>query len=81
MSEKKKQANQDLDLDWLEEDPLGLNEEMPVVAFECLDCGKEDEVPDFVVEEFGYDLKKGEEVEIECPFCGGTMKQARKNSR
>ncbi|MCQ2008601.1 hypothetical protein NOM01_01190 [Sporolactobacillus sp. STSJ-5] len=31
---KEKRANQELGLDWLEEDPLGLNEEMPVIAFE-----------------------------------------------
>ncbi len=27
-------------------------------------CGKEDEVPEYVVEEFHYDLKEDEEVEV-----------------
>lgn len=81
MTDKKKQGKENLDLSWLEEDPLGLEEEIQTIRFKCLDCGKEDEVPDFVVDEFGYGLEKGEEVEIECPFCGGTMKQARKGPK
>lgn len=65
-------------LKWLEEDdPFGLEEEMVILTFKCKDCGKEDEVPEYVVEDFYVDLNEGEEVEIECPFCGGTMLQAR----
>jgi hypothetical protein len=33
-----------------------------------LDYGKEDEVPEYVVEEFHNDLKENEEVEVVCPF-------------
>lgn len=65
-------------LKWLEEDdPFGLEEEMIILTFKCKDCGKEDEVPEYVVEDFCVGLKDGEEVEIECPFCGGTMLRAR----
>jgi uncharacterized Zn finger protein len=64
-------------LKWLkEDDPFGLDEEMIILTFKCKDCGKEDGVPEYVVEEFSVDLNKGEQVEIECPFCGGTMHQA-----
>lgn len=63
---------------WLEEeDPFGLNEEMKLVLFKCLDCGGNDEVPDYIIGEFSVDLKKGEEVEIHCPHCEGTMIEAR----
>lgn len=48
-----------------------------MLLFECIDCGGKDEVPDFVVEEFSFDLKKGEEVETVCPFCNGTMRRAK----
>ncbi|MFC7394545.1 hypothetical protein ACFQRG_16440 [Scopulibacillus cellulosilyticus] len=69
-------------LKWLEEeDPLGLDEEITTIIFKCLDCGKEDEVPDFVVEEFQFDLEKHEEVEVVCPFCEGTMRRAKKNPK
>lgn len=34
------------------------------------------EVPNFVVYEFSYYLKKGDEVEAVCPFCHGTIRQA-----
>lgn len=61
------------------DDPFGLNEEIKIIIFKCLDCGKEDEVPEYVVDEFHFDLKKGEEVELVCPFCNGTMRRARKN--
>ncbi|SHP75980.1 Uncharacterised protein [Mycobacteroides abscessus subsp. abscessus] len=64
-----------------EDDPFGLNEEIKMVIFKCLDCGKEDAVPEYVVEEFHYDLKKDEEVEVVCPFCHGTMRRARKNPK
>ncbi|SDC52093.1 hypothetical protein [Shouchella lonarensis] len=66
-------------LPWLkegEEDPF-LMEEDVLVIFKCLDCGKEDEVPDFVVDEFAYGLSEGEEVEVVCPYCNGTMREAR----
>lgn len=75
-----KNIEQDDLLKWMdEEDPFGLNEEMEFITFKCIDCGKEDEVPDYVVEEFHFDLKENEEVEVVCPFCNGTMRQARKD--
>lgn len=52
-----------------------------LIKFKCLDCKKEDEVPDFVVDEFAYDLEKDEEVEVECPFCNGTMREAKENPK
>ena len=65
-------------LKWLEEeDPFGLNEEIKTITFKCTDCGKEDEVPDFVVGELSFDLKENEEVETVCPYCEGTMRKAR----
>ena len=36
--------------------------------FTCIDCGKEDEVPNYVVEEFHFDLEENEEVEVVCPL-------------
>jgi hypothetical protein len=60
-----------------EDDPFGLNEDIKILLFKCLDCGKEDEVPEYVVEEFHYDLKENEEVEVACPFCNGTMRRAK----
>ncbi|MGM0878255.1 MAG: hypothetical protein ACQEWV_27005 [Bacillota bacterium] len=79
MSRNKEQDEMSKDLlKWLEEeDPFGLNEEIKTLTFKCIDCGKEDEVPDYVVEEFSFDLKENEEVEILCPFCEGTMQLAR----
>ncbi|MED4018458.1 hypothetical protein [Sutcliffiella cohnii] len=53
------------------------DEDDEMLLFECIDCGGKDEVPDFVVEEFSFDLKKGEEVETVCPFCNGTMRRAK----
>jgi hypothetical protein len=44
-----------------------------------MDCGKEDDFPEYVVEEFHFDLKENEEVEVVCPFCNGTMRRARKD--
>jgi hypothetical protein len=65
-------------LKWLEEDdPFGLNEEIKIIIFKCVDCRKEDEVPEYVVEEFHFDLKENEEVEVVCPFCNGIMRRAR----
>jgi hypothetical protein len=69
-------------LKWLEEeDPFGLNEDINTILFKCKDCRKEDDVPDFVVADFQVDKKKGEEVEIECPFCGGTMLRAKESPK
>ncbi|MFB6468702.1 hypothetical protein ACE38V_18215 [Cytobacillus sp. Hz8] len=48
--------------------------EIKILLFKCMDCGKEDEVPEFVVEEFHFDLEEDEKVEVVCPFCNGTMK-------
>ena len=75
-----KNKEQDDFLKWLdEEDPFGLNEEIKILIFKCLKCGKEDEVPEYVVEEFHYDLNKDEEVEVVCPYCNGAMRQAGKD--
>lgn len=81
MAQNKEQDELNKDyLKWLEEsDPFGLNEDIKIIIFKCLDCGKEDEVPEYVVEEFEYDLKENEEVEVVCPFCNGTMRRARKD--
>lgn len=77
-----KNKEQDDLLKWLEEDdPFGLNEEIKIITFKCIDCGKEDEVPEYVVEEFSFDLEKNEEVEVVCPFCDGTMRQAKKGPK
>ncbi|MFD1038221.1 hypothetical protein ACFQ3N_07325 [Virgibacillus byunsanensis] len=74
----KKQDDSSKDLDWLnEEDPFGLDEEMEIVTFKCLDCKKTDEVPEYIIGEFSVDLNKGEEVELHCPYCNGTMIEAR----
>lgn len=59
------------------DDPFGLNEDIEVLIFKCIDCGKEDEVPEYVVEEFHFDLEENDEVEVVCPFCHGTMRRAR----
>lgn len=59
------------------DDPFGLNEEIKMLIFKCIDCGEEDEVPEYVVEEFHFDLEENEEVEVVCPFCNGTMHRAR----
>ncbi|UOQ92758.1 hypothetical protein MUO14_20445 [Halobacillus shinanisalinarum] len=54
-----------------------LDEELVIVEFECIDCKKTDDVPDYIIDECSLDLKKGEEVELECPFCHGTMIKAK----
>ncbi len=81
MTKNKEQDELNKDfLKWLEEDdPFGLNEEIKIIIFKCLDCGKEDEVPEYVVEEFHFDLKENEELGVVCPFCNGTMRRARKD--
>lgn len=80
MSKRKEQDEIDKALTKMldEDDPFGLNDDIITVTFKCLDCGEEDEVPDFVVEEFSFDLKKGQVVETVCPYCEGTMRRARK---
>ena len=55
----------DDDLDWLDDDPFGLDEEMKIVIFKCLDCKKTDEVPEYIIGEFSVDKKEGEEVQQE----------------
>jgi hypothetical protein len=77
MSKNKKQDEENKDLKWLDaKDPFGIDDEEIFIAFKCIDCGEEDEVPDYVVEEFSFDLKKDEVVEVVCPFCEGTMREA-----
>jgi hypothetical protein len=54
---------------------FGIEEtEDQIIEFQCIDCGCIDEVPDFVVGEFSIDLKTGEEVEMVCPSCNGTLR-------
>ncbi|EST11294.1 hypothetical protein P343_13065 [Sporolactobacillus laevolacticus DSM 442] len=36
-----------------------MDEETQMANFSYLECRKEDEVPDFVIEAFGYGLEKG----------------------
>jgi hypothetical protein len=40
-----------------------------------VECGCIDPVPEFIVGEFSYDLEPGEEVEMFCPKCNGTMRR------
>ena len=85
MSSKKEPDNKVDRLPWLQEgdeDPfsdggLFTMEDDELIRFICMDCKGEDEVPDFVVDEFSYDLSEGEEVETVCPHCHGTMRMAR----
>lgn len=83
MVNQKKQDSLPEELDeWLdEEDPFGLNEEIKTVLFKCLDCKGTDEVPEYIIGEFSVDKNKGEEVELHCPHCNGTMIEARKNPK
>lgn len=37
---------------------IDMEEEDETILFKCIDCGEEDEVPDFIVDEYSYDLKK-----------------------
>lgn len=54
---------------------FGIEEtEDQIIEFQCIDCGCIDEVPDFVIGEFSVDLKTGEEVEMVCPSCNGTLR-------
>ncbi|MDQ0220711.1 hypothetical protein ELQ35_01980 [Peribacillus cavernae] len=69
-------------LKWLdEEDPFGLNEDIKTILFTCLECGEEDDIPEYVVHEFQVVLKRNEEVETVCPVCGGTMRRAGKSPK
>ncbi len=79
MVNPKKQDNLLDDLDeWLDgEDPFGLNEEIELVLFKCLDCNGTDEVPEYLIGEFSVDKNKDEAVELHCPHCNGTMIEAR----
>ncbi|GIN90192.1 hypothetical protein J6TS1_01670 [Siminovitchia terrae] len=61
-----------------EEDSFGLDEEIKTILFICIGCGEEDDVPEFVVQEFQEDKKQNEEVETICPRCNGAMRRARK---
>ncbi|MDA8335991.1 MAG: hypothetical protein M0Z41_13590 [Peptococcaceae bacterium] len=73
----RKKGNQE----WLEELTeferaiLGIGEET-YYNYRCPQCGYEQEVPDFVVDEFAaYDeLPPGVMPELECGNCGGTLK-------
>lgn len=76
MGNRKEQDELNKDfLEWLEDDPLGLNEEVKLVLFQCLDCKGTDEVPEYIIGEFSVD-KSREEVELHCPHCNGTMIEA-----
>ncbi|KKE77722.1 hypothetical protein DTX80_11170 [Bacilli bacterium] len=78
LSNKKGRDNSAENLGWLnEDDPFGLNEEIKMVIFKCIDCNKTDEVPEYIIGEFSVDKKEGEEVELHCPYCNGTMLEAR----
>jgi hypothetical protein len=54
------------------------NEPEVYLDFECIECGCIDPVPEFIIGEFSVDLKKGEEVEMHCPECDGTMRRKKK---
>lgn len=63
--------------DWMDEDdPFGLKEKIELVLFKCLDCGGTDEVPEYIIGEFSVDKNNRGEVELHCPHCNGTMKEA-----
>ncbi|MCO7127521.1 hypothetical protein NIE88_17325 [Sporolactobacillus shoreicorticis] len=78
MNEKKKRDERDLE--WLGEDSLS-EQRTNIITFQCQNCDKEDDIPDFVVDEFNYDREADQELEVACPYCGGTMKQARKSPK
>ncbi|HEY0828608.1 MAG TPA: hypothetical protein VGE40_10970 [Bacilli bacterium] len=71
--EKKQQVRAYDDMEGIEEEFLGLNEPEVFIDFVRLVCGCIDPVPEFIIDEFSWDLKKGEEVEMCCPKCNGTM--------
>jgi hypothetical protein len=45
-------------------DPFGLDDDMKIIIFKCLDCGQKDKASVYVVDEFHYDLKVNEEIEV-----------------
>ncbi|WP_078429228.1 hypothetical protein [Alkalihalobacterium alkalinitrilicum] len=60
--------------------PLGegspIKLESEITIFKCLDCKKEDEIPNFIIENFHDDDLEGTievEIEVTCPYCEGTM--------
>ncbi|HEX6922958.1 MAG TPA: hypothetical protein VF149_03975 [Bacillales bacterium] len=62
------------------DDLFGLNDKEEIIMFQCVDCGGMDPVPEFVVGEFSFELEEGEEVEVECPKCNGTMRRAKEKA-
>jgi hypothetical protein len=67
---------------WLEKEaPFGLHKEIKTILFTFLDCGKEDDVPEGVVQEFWVGKKSNEGVETECPKCGEPMHRAKKDPK
>jgi hypothetical protein len=68
------------DMENIDEEFLGLNEPEIFIDFVCLACGCIDPVPEFIVGEFSYDLKKGQEVELFCPKCNGTMRRKKEKA-
>lgn len=77
LANQRKQDKSEIDK-WLNEgDPFGLDEEMEIVLFKCLDCHGTDEVPEYIIGEFSVDKNKGEEVELHCPHCNGAMIRTR----
>ncbi|WP_246206608.1 hypothetical protein [Virgibacillus ihumii] len=79
MANQRKQDKSSLEIDkWLDEvDPFGLDEDMEIVLFKCLDCHGTDEVPEYIIGEFSVDKNKGDEVKLHCPHCNGTMIEER----
>lgn len=72
MAEKKGNQHDD----FLEfEDWFSINEQKEEFPFRFIDCGCIDPVPASIMGEFSYDLKEGEEVEMHCPECNGTMRK------
>ncbi|SFB01358.1 hypothetical protein SAMN04488072_105135 [Lentibacillus halodurans] len=79
LANQRKQDKSSIEIDKRleEEDPFGLDEDMEIVLFKCLDCNGTDEVPEYIIGEFSVDKSKGGEVELHCPHCNGTMIRAR----
>ncbi|WP_237049353.1 hypothetical protein [Lentibacillus amyloliquefaciens] len=79
MANQRKQDEASFEIDkWLdEEDPFGLDEDIEIVLFKCLDCNGTDEVPEYIIGEFSVDKNNEEDVELHCPHCNGTMVRAR----
>jgi hypothetical protein len=79
--EKKKVEKQQVEIIYEDmenvETLMGFDEPEVLIDFVCLKCGCVDPVPEFIIGEFSYDLKKGEEVEMFCPKCNGTMRRKR----